>query len=133
MQDRKRIDQAIKYGILDTLIVIALCIGFFVFGLKLSDHYHDQAARDTKDALERQFLRLRAKADADDPCKPYMAFGSQPVFREVVGPISPAPNNGFDTDSDPQPISESFMKDLKENGQAKTSFRKSDLTRANRQ
>lgn len=44
---------------------------FFIFGLVVANHYNDKAEYLKKDALERQFLRLKAHADADDPCKPY--------------------------------------------------------------
>ena len=44
---------------------------FFVFGLIIANHYNDKAECQKKDALERQYLRLKAHTDADDPCKPY--------------------------------------------------------------
>ena len=44
---------------------------FFIFGLLVANHYNDRAEFLKRDALEKQFLRLKAHADADDPCKPY--------------------------------------------------------------
>ena len=93
---------------------IAVLVGLilsFIAGLRLDNYYHTRAAFDKKDALERQFIRLQARADADDPCKPYgVRQFSQPV------PVAPT-----------QPISPEFMAELQTNGKAKTSFRKSDV------
>ena len=60
---------------MDTLIATAIAVIshslFFLAGLFVANYYNDKASAGTKDALERQFLRLRAHADADDPCRPY--------------------------------------------------------------
>ena len=103
--------------ILDTFLILLLILLSFIAGLRLDNHYHEIARRQEKEALEKQFLRLRARADSDDPCRPY---GTPQVF---------APVNTGDFDGDAGPISESFMNELKTNGKAKTSFRKSDLTK----
>lgn len=54
-----------------TVIAVASHTLFFLGGMFLANYYNDKSAANTKDALERQFLRLKANADADDPCKPY--------------------------------------------------------------
>lgn len=56
---------------LTTMILIISHFLFFLAGMAIANHYNDKAALECKDALERQYLRLRARADADDPCKPY--------------------------------------------------------------
>lgn len=53
--------------------------------MAVANHYNNRAALMQKDALERQFVRLVARADADDPCKPY-----QQAF-------SPSQLNAFET------------------------------------
>lgn len=57
-----------------TLLILSLTliVASFVAGLKLSGWYYRQAEEDKRYALERQFLRLRASADADDPAGPYV-------------------------------------------------------------
>lgn len=57
--------------LLATAIAVASHSLFFAAGMFVANRYNDRASADRKDALERQFLRLRAHADADDPCKPY--------------------------------------------------------------
>lgn len=89
--------------ILNAVIILCLLILSFIAGLRLDNYYHMKASAAQKDALERQFIRLRACADADDPVKPY---GARPVLN---------------------PISQEFMDELQATGRAKTSFRKSDL------
>ena len=56
---------------LTTAIAVVSHSLFFLAGLFVANYYNDKSAANTKDALERQFLRLRAHADADDPVKPY--------------------------------------------------------------
>lgn len=101
--------------ILDNLIIITLHVLCFIAGMKLSDRYHRDAEISRKEALERQFVRLRTKSDADDPCRPYIA-------PQVCHPVP-------DSDSKVNPIPPEFMRELKDNGKAKTAFRKSDLTK----
>jgi hypothetical protein len=105
--------------ILDNLIIVLLPVIAFVAGLKLSDHYNKRANIDRENALRNQFVRLRAQADADDPVKPYIA--PQTRFPFAAG----TPQTG-DYDGD-GPITPQFMEELKKNGTAKTSFRKSDI------
>ena len=54
-------------------VLLALLIAslFFAAGMLVANRYNEKAALERKDALERQYLRLTAKADADDPCRPY--------------------------------------------------------------
>lgn len=93
--------------ILTNLVILSVIVVSFIAGLKLDNYYHAKASSEMKNALERQFVRLQAKADADDPCKPY--FYPEPI------PIKK------------QPISKEFMTELHHTGKAKTAFRKSDL------
>lgn len=51
------------------LLVGAVC---FIFGLKLSDRYHNQAAYEQKIALQKQYARLMSGVDADDSAQPYV-------------------------------------------------------------
>lgn len=88
--------------ILDNLIILSLIILSFVAGMKLADWNNQKASAERKDALEKQYLRLRAKMDEDDPVKPYKYT---------------------------QPITPQFMNELRTKGKAKTAFRKSDLVR----
>lgn len=112
-------------NIVDNFIIISLIILAFVAGMKLSDRYYRKAEQDKKDALERQFLRLRARADADDPCRPYIAPRS---FMPVNPPVVNTGAGDFDGD-DVGPISKEFIDELKANGKAKTSFRKSSVSK----
>lgn len=54
------------------ILSLSLIVASFIAGLKLSTWYYRQAEEDKRYALERQFLRLRASADADDPAGPYV-------------------------------------------------------------
>lgn len=112
-------------NIVDNFIIISLIVLAFVAGMKLSDRYHRKAEQDTKDALEKQFLRLRARADADDPCRPYIAPRS---FMPVNPPVVNTGAGDFDGDG-VGPISQEFVDELKTTGKAKTSFRKSSVSK----
>lgn len=104
---------------IDNLIILTLIVVSFVTGLKLDRYYFTKAESDKRDALERQFLRLQARSDADDPCRPYIA---QPTKW-----IAPVPNTGdFDGDG---PIGQKFMNELRTTGKARTTFRKSDIAK----
>lgn len=103
--------------ILENLLTLALIAVSFIAGVKMANWYNAKALQEIKDALERQFVRLRANADADDPGKPYLS----PQTRFV--PQQPIPNAG-DFDGDKQPIPPEFMEHLKQNGQAVTQLRK---------
>jgi hypothetical protein len=107
--------------ILDNLIIIALIVSAFLTGMYISGRYNAKTSMAVKDALERQYLRLRAKADADDPCRPY---GTPQVFHPI-----PRPTGDYDGDEELRPITPDFMDHLKENGRAATKFCKSDLVK----
>lgn len=64
-----------------TILVLSLVliIGSFIAGLKLSDWYHRQAEQERQYALEKQFLRLRAGVDFDDPSGPYISRHKNPL------------------------------------------------------
>lgn len=53
-----------------TLLLIACS---FIAGLMLAERFHRQAEEDRRYALEKQYLRIRANADADDPVGPYVS------------------------------------------------------------
>ena len=106
--------------ILDNFIIVSLIILSFIAGLRVDNWYHMKALADKKDALERQFIRLRARADADDPCRPY----GKPTFPQPI----PVQFNTGDHDGD-GPINEAFMEKLKATGHAKTAFRKADVAK----
>lgn len=109
--------------ILDNLIIVTLHVLCFIAGLKVANYYNRKAQLETKEALEKQFLRLRVRADADDPCKPY-------IGPQVVRYNTQVPLNTGDTDGDNlRPITPEFMEHLKQNGQAATKFRKSDIAK----
>ena len=54
------------------LIVLVLIIVSFIAGLKLSGYYHKSALAEKEYALQKQYARLQARADADDPVAPYV-------------------------------------------------------------
>ena len=93
------------------LFIIFLMVGSFSAGMWLADKFNKRAAKEQKEALERQYVRLVARSDADDPCRPYI-------------PSVVANPTGFDDG----PIDAKFMTELHETGKAKTQFRKSDLS-----
>lgn len=98
---------------LNNILVIGLIVASFIAGLRLDNYYHTKAAISQKEALEKQFVRLRVNADADDPVRPY---GTPQIVTPI--PVSYS-----------APISNEFMHELKTNGRAKTTFRKSDLAK----
>lgn len=95
------------------LIAFTLIVLSFIFGLRLDNYYHTKATREQKEALEKQYIRLRANADADDPVRPY----GTPQYSKSI-PVSYS-----------NPITPDFMTKLHTTGRAKTSFRKSDLAK----
>ena len=60
-------------GIIYDLILIACIVLSFWAGKTVSDRYHDREEANTRYALEKQYVRLKANVDADDPAKPYIA------------------------------------------------------------
>ena len=98
-----------------SLIVAAiLMFAAFFAGIALANWYNDKAQAALKEAIERQYLRLRAGADADDPCKPYV------FTQQNVKPADPIPGYG--------PISPEFMDELRATGKARTQFNKSEVS-----
>lgn len=58
--------------ILTLFVALVMIVCSFIAGLKLSDRYYRQFEEDLRYALEKQYLRLIVKADADDPAAPYV-------------------------------------------------------------
>ncbi len=67
---------------LNVILALVLAAGSFYLGKTVADRYHEQAEQRISYSLERQYLRLKAGADADDPCRPYVY--SQPVRRRGI-------------------------------------------------
>lgn len=107
-------------NILDNFLILSLIVLSFIAGLKLGEYYRNKAEAEKKEALEKQFLRLRVRADADDPVKPYGTPRCSPPMPVVY------PTGDYDGDG---PITEEFMTKLRENKQACTKFNKSDLAK----
>lgn len=55
------------------IITLFIIICSFIAGLILAERFHRQAEEDRRYALERQYLRIKANADADDPVGPYVS------------------------------------------------------------
>jgi hypothetical protein len=109
--------------ILDNLIILSLIVGAFFAGMYISSRFNMKSAIEVKDALEKQYLRLRAKADADDPCRPYVA---PRVLQSMPRPVA---TGDYDGDEELRPITPAFMDHLKANGKAATKFCKSDIAK----
>ncbi len=60
-------------NVLYPAVTFILIVAAFIAGLKLSDYYHAIALAERKYALEKQYVRLQAGMDADDPVQPYVA------------------------------------------------------------
>jgi len=56
------------YGV--ALIVAGIAVAYFL-GLKTAEYFADKAETEKKDALERQYLRIKANTDFYDPVGPY--------------------------------------------------------------
>ena len=108
--------------LVDNLIIILLVVGSFIAGMTIANRYNRAAIRDTRDALERQFIRLKAGADADDPVKPYTAAGYE------FTPLQPVPTGDYDGDPPPV-VNTEFMDRLKTNGRAAVKFNRADLAK----
>lgn len=65
------------------LVVNVLC---FTGGVMLANKYHENNKVDIKDALEKQYMRLRAGADWNDPAGGYMA-PREHRFTEQLKPL----------------------------------------------
>lgn len=69
------------------LITLVLIVCSFISGIMLSEKFHRQAEEDRRYSLEKQFLRLKANADADDPVGPYVSRNKiqlPPEFEEKL-------------------------------------------------
>lgn len=79
------------YGVAIIILLIAVS---YTLGMKTANWYNDKAFREQREALERQYLRLRAGTDYYDPVGPYKVRGiplkSQKCF-------SPAQLEEFET------------------------------------
>lgn len=59
-------------NLLDIIVVVLLCMGSFCFGMRVSDSYHESAEEQKETALKKQYARMTAGVDADDPAQPYV-------------------------------------------------------------
>ena len=57
---------------LNVILALVLAAGSFYLGKTVADRYHDEAEQRISYSLARQYLRLKANMDADDPCRPYV-------------------------------------------------------------
>ena len=94
--------------IIDNIIIVSIHVLCFIAGMRLANFYNRKAEIEKKEALEKQFLRLKVRADADDPCKPYIA----PQYAQYI----PVNYNTGDFDGDL--VNEEFMNRLKKTGRA---------------
>ena len=97
--------------ILDILFAVILVAASFFCGACFSDYFNRRAHNEQRAALERQYLRIQAGSDADDPCRPYVYTRPTPVVQNILNPVD-----------------NQFMDELHSRGRAKKKFRKSDLT-----
>lgn len=88
------------------LWIVVLMGASFSAGVWLAERFNSLARREQKEALERQYVRLVSRSDADDPCKPY-----------ITQTPSAFPSG---------PIDQQFMNDLQQNGKAAIRFRKTN-------
>ena len=72
--------------IIDNLLILVLIAGAFLYGKYLGDKYHKEAETEKTYALQKQYVRLKAGCDADDPGQPYVAHpsASQPIPAEFI-------------------------------------------------
>ena len=63
------------------LLAAILLASAFIFGMKTSDRYHEEAEANQKYALQRQYVRLTSGIDADDDKQPYVAPPVKQRFR----------------------------------------------------
>ena len=67
------------------LITLGIIVLSFVAGLKLAGYYYRTAEQEREYALQKQFVRIKANADADDPVGPYVPrqkYQLPPEFEE---------------------------------------------------
>ena len=68
--------------ILDNTLIICCIIGAFIAGIRLSGYYHNRIMNEVNLALQKQYVRLQAGSDADDPCQPYV--NAQPYLKQRI-------------------------------------------------
>lgn len=90
--------------LVNVLLALLVAASSFWTGKRFADNYNDTAAQRQKEALERQYMRLRVHMDADDPCKPYVA----------AHPVRQSRSEVF---KDKELLAQ-FENQMKENGQA---------------
>ena len=112
-------------NILDNFLIIMLHVICFIAGMELANKFHREKDIAVKEALERQYLRLQTRSDADDPVRPYQHEARQ--YFPPAGNIVPMPTGDYD--GDVGPITPQFMEQLKTTGKAKTAFKKADLAK----
>ena len=59
-------------NLFDIVVVLLLCSGSFVFGMKVADYYRDEADAQTKAALQKQYVQMQSQAHPNDPVAPYV-------------------------------------------------------------
>ena len=59
--------------LISTVAFTSLIAVSFYAGVKFADSYHDKQDAAVSYALKKQFARLRAGSDADDPVQPYVS------------------------------------------------------------
>ena len=74
--------------ILNVFLALFLAAGSFIAGKTISDTYHREYTIREKEALERQYLRLRTRMDADDPVKPYVSSSPAKFVPPAQGAFS---------------------------------------------
>ena len=62
-------------------VFAALC---FYAGVKTSDYYHARQEAAVNFALKKQFARLQAGVDVDDPVQPYVSADMAEAFDETM-------------------------------------------------
>lgn len=56
-----------------TVALTTLIAASFYAGVRFADYYAVRREQAVDHALKKQYVRLVARADADDPCQPYVS------------------------------------------------------------
>lgn len=59
--------------IIGTISLTTLIAASFYAGVRFAEYYAVRRERAVDYALKKQYVRLVARADADDPCQPYVS------------------------------------------------------------
>lgn len=76
--------------LLNVILALVIAGGFFYLGKTFADRYHELSDIRVREALQRQYLRIQAGMDADDPVCPYVAptqattQGTHPLSGELL-------------------------------------------------